>query len=82
MSDLFGNQIVGFPTRRLICRIFTVGKLYSYPPDKYSYITITGPCNVYPLIPHFYIVKLGFTGVYLILLFLIQKIDCFEQTLF
>ena len=22
MSDLFGNHIVGFPTRRLICNIF------------------------------------------------------------
>ena len=27
---------------------------------------ITSPCNVYPLTPHFYIVKLGFTGVYII----------------
>ena len=28
-----------------------------------------------PLIPHFYIVKLGFTGVYLFFLFLLQNID-------
>ena len=27
---------------------------------------ITCPCNVYPLTPHFYIVKLRFTGVYII----------------
>ena len=27
---------------------------------------ITCPCNVYPLTPHFYIVKLGFTRVYII----------------
>ena len=33
-------------------------------------IMITSPCNVYPLTPHFYIVKLGFTGVYIIFLFL------------
>ena len=26
----------------------------------------TSPCYEYPLTPHFYIVKLGFTGVYLI----------------
>ena len=26
---------------------------------------ITCPCNVYPLTPHFYIVKLGFTGVFI-----------------
>ena len=31
---------------------------------------------VYPLKPHFYIVKLGFTGVYIFFLFLLQNIDC------
>ena len=30
----------------------------------------------YPLIPHFYIAKLGFTGVYLFFLILLQNIDC------
>ena len=34
-------------------------------------IRLTCPCNVYPLTPHFYIVKLGFTGVYIIFLFLL-----------
>ena len=34
-------------------------------------ITKTSPCNEDPLTPHFYIVKLGFTGVYIILLFLL-----------
>ena len=29
------------------------------------------PCNLYPLTPHFYIVKLGLTGVYIIFLFLL-----------
>ena len=29
-----------------------------------------------PLKPHFYIVKLGFTGVYIIFLFLLKNIDC------
>ena len=29
------------------------------------YIMQTCPCNIYPLTPHFYIVKLGFTGVYI-----------------
>ena len=28
-------------------------------------IRITCPCNVYPLIPHFYIAKLRYAGVYL-----------------
>ena len=29
------------------------------------------PCNEHPLTPHFYIVKLGFTGVYTFFLFLL-----------
>ena len=36
----------------------------------------TYPCNVYPLEPHFYIAKLGYAGVYLFFLFLLQNIDC------
>ena len=30
----------------------------------------------HPLTPHFYIVKLGFTGVNIFFLFLLQNIDC------
>ena len=41
-----------------------------------SIIRKTCPCNVYPLEPHFYIAKLGFAGVYLFFLFLLQNIDC------
>ena len=39
---------------------------------------ITKTClhNVDPLKPHFYIVKLGFTGVYIIFLISAQNIDC------
>ena len=33
-------------------------------------------CNEYPLKPHFYIVKLGYAGVYLSFLFLLQNINC------
>ena len=36
----------------------------------------TCPCNEYSRKPHFYIVKLGFAGVYLFFLFLLQNIDC------
>ena len=36
----------------------------------------TCPCNVHPLEPHFYIAKLGYAGVYLFFLFLLQNIDC------
>ena len=39
-------------------------------------ITKTYLCNFDPLKPHFYIVKLGFTGVYIIFLFLLKNIDC------
>ena len=40
-------------------------------------IRITCPCDLYPLTPHFYIVKLGFTGVF-IFLTCTQNL-CFEQ---
>ena len=36
----------------------------------------TFPCKEYPAKPHFYIVKLGYAGVYLCFLFLLQNIDC------
>ena len=39
------------------------------------YITKTRLYNFYPLKPHFYIVKLGFTGVYIIFLISAQNID-------
>ena len=38
-------------------------------------ITKTCPYNFDPLKPHFYIVKLGFTGVYIIFLISTQNID-------
>ena len=39
-------------------------------------ITKTYLYNFDPLKPHFYIVKLGFTGVYIIFLISAQNIDC------
>ena len=39
-------------------------------------IRITCLCFVYVQIPHFYIVKLGYSGVYLFFSFLLQNIDC------
>ena len=35
----------------------------------------TSPCNEDPLTSHFYIVKLGLTGVYMFFLFLLQNLD-------
>ena len=40
------------------------------------FITKTYLYNIDSLKPHFYIVKLGFTGVYSIFLIPAQKIDC------
>ena len=39
-------------------------------------ITKTCPYSFDPIKPHFYIVKLGFTGVYIIFLISAQNIDC------
>ena len=39
--------------------------------NRDNVITKTSPCNEDPLTPHLYIVKLGFTGVYIIFLFLL-----------
>ena len=42
-----------------------------YVNSKCTDITKTSPCNENPLTPHFYIVKLGFTGVCFIFLILL-----------
>ena len=41
-----------------------------------QHIAKTCPYNVAPLKPHFYIIKLGFTGVYIIFLISVKNIDC------
>ena len=64
------------------CRFFC-----SIPVDSYEispkmslrstyHITKTCLYNIDPLKPHFYIVKLGFTGVCIIFLIFAQNIDC------
>ena len=45
-------------------------------PTLQSTITKTCLYNFDPLKPNFYIVKLGFTGVYIIFLILLKNIDC------
>ena len=40
------------------------------------YITKTYLYNFDPLKPHFYIVKLGYTGLHTIFSFLLKNIDC------
>ena len=55
----------------------TQSKLYMcVPHDIGIVITKTYLYNFDPLKPHFYIVKLGFTGVYIIFLISAQNIDC------
>ena len=44
--------------------------------SPFNHITKTYLYNFDPLKPHFYIVKLGFTGVYIIFLISAQNIDC------
>ena len=45
-------------------------------PQCYCSIRITCPCDLYPRKPRFYIVKLGFTGEYVIFLFFLKNIYC------
>ena len=63
---------------------YALGFFYSPPPafnvrdlssEKLDIRKIC-PCIEYPLIPYFYIVRMGFAGVYLFFLFLLQNIDC------
>ena len=51
-------------------------KFYSNHPMVQGHITKTCLYNFDPLKPHFYIVKLGFTGVYIIFLISAPNIDC------
>ena len=44
--------------------------------ERLALITKTCLCNFDPLKPHFTVVKLGFTGVYVIFLISAQNIDC------
>ena len=46
------------------------------PWDDQEIITKTCLYNFDPLKPHFYIVKLGFTGIYINFSISAQKIDC------
>ena len=50
--------------------------VYTKHPSSVHFITETCLDNVDPLKPHFYIVKLGITRVYIIFLISVQKIDC------
>ena len=66
------------------------GKEYSASVSCIMILRITCPCDLYPLTPNFYIVKLGCTGVYIFLIFALKHTlwvlirmrthnQCFEQ---
>ena len=61
-----------------INKSFILNRISEYlkTQDNQTCIRKTCPCNEYPLKPHFYIVKLGYAGVDLFFLFLLQNIDC------
>ena len=61
------------PPLKSCCLVISLKCLYNKVTGT---IRKTCPCNVYPLEPHFYIAKLGYGGVYLFFLFLLQNIDC------
>ena len=56
--------------------LFSSINLYFGCDFEYFSITKTRLYNFDPLKPHFYIVKLGFTGVYIIFQIAAQNIDC------
>ena len=77
-TDVFitlDDNIYGIHSKRVnILYVFTALKCSNNNQSKS--ITKTCPYNFYPLKPHFYILKLGFTGVYIIALICAQNIDC------
>ena len=57
--------------------VFRINRVVSIVLLTYMYfITKTCLYNFDPLKPHFYIIKLGFIGVYIICLNLLKDIDC------
>ena len=60
----------------LILRLFVV--LMTFRGNGAFQLVITKTClyNTDPLKPHFYIVQLRFTGIYIIFLIFAQNIDC------
>ena len=76
------NIYIFFLSIKVVCKLIFlqgVDKPYCRQhliTDLTGFIRKTCPCNEYPLIPHFYIAKLGYAGVYHLFYFLIQNKDC------
>ena len=52
--------------------LFDCIKTFCFIIGYYINIMLTCPCNVHPLTPHFYIVKLGFKGIPYFLIFALK----------
>ena len=65
--SLFNESTLYFHSNKL--KVYKLSELYI--TDNVDIIMKTR--NVYPLKPHFYIVKLGYAGVYLLFLFFAPK---------
>ena len=77
MSHVLGNPVlcnIRKTNAEISCKLegaFVVSSLDRIISLVYvsKIIMITYPCNVYPLTPYFYIIKLGFTGINIIFSF-------------
>ena len=76
LIQVYGGKRVILPYAPKVCWSEAEGYRYytvSYASQSILYSCNLSPGNVYPLIPHFYIVKLGNAGVYLYFLFFAPK---------
>ena len=71
--ECFGRRVPLLPWMRFLQR---KSKNIFYKVSSTTSITKTCLYNFDPLKPHFYVVKLGFTGVYVIFLISAENIDC------
>ena len=80
MSDQVGNHNFGFLmalliyVRRSECTNHMKHQTQETAIIRPIKIRITSPCDLYPLSSQFYIVKLGFTGVYIFSYFALKHI--------
>ena len=71
------KETCGIVTRKNVGKIYRISVMHVRTcTHKIQNIRKTCLCNEYSLKPHFYKVKLGYAGVYLFFLFLLQNIDC------
>ena len=56
------------PLRKVVTDFYNCALMFAEQNIMQTY-----PCNVHPLTPHFYIVKLGFTGVLIFSLYFCSK---------